>query len=233
MKHILSKTISLIIIVTLVVIGIFYSRLPTLLSDKISQALQVFVSVKDVSLRPSTIAISDLTIGNVSPGILPKAFSAKTIDFSAPLTNYINNPINIDTITIDDIYLGLEFDSPTSTTGNWATLFQPLTSKKNSSPNAKTSVFIKTLVLTNIQVELVYRNNPGNIKKLPPIDKIILTDINTEEGMPMEQIMHSVLGQMLKSVFIKENIKNTLDDLLSPQSEVNKLLSPLKGLFGG
>lgn len=234
MKNLFIRFIGLIAIIAIVIVSVFYSRLPGMLSDRLSRALQVFVSVKDITLRPTKISIEDLMIGNVSPGILPKAFSAETIDINAPLTTYANNPIVIDTIAIDNIYLGLEFDSPSSTTGNWASLFAPLSDKKNSSKEDKKSVTIKKLVLTNIQVELVYRNSPNNIKKLPPIKEIVLTDINTEEGMPMEQIMHSVLGQMLKSIFIKENIKNALDGIFnSPQSGVKELLSPLKGLFGG
>jgi len=231
MKKLFSRLIALVIIAIIVLSGIFYSRLPTLLSNRLSQALQVFVSVKDVTLRPMKISIEDLVIGNVPHSILPKAFSADSIDIKAPLTTYANDPIVIDTIAIDSIYLGLEFDSASSTTGNWSSLFTPLSEKKNASKEKK-SVIIKKLVLTNIQVELVYRNKPNDIKKFPVINEIILTDINTEEGVPMEQIMHSVLGQMLKSVFIKENIKNALDGIFnSPQSTVEKFLSPFKGFF--
>ncbi|MBS0627470.1 MAG: hypothetical protein JSS09_04590, partial [Verrucomicrobia bacterium] len=106
-----------------------------------------------------------------------------------------------------------------------------LSSDKPSSESTKT-VLIKTLVLTNIQVDLVYKSKGDGVKKLPPIDKIVLTNINTAEGLPMNQIMHSVLGQMLKSVFIKENLKDAVDGLLQePESTLDKLLTPFQGLF--
>lgn len=210
---------------------LLYSRLPDLLSDKLSKALKIAVQIEDVHLSFSEILLDHLEIANIPKSILPKAFSAEKISFDAPLTNYIKDAIVIDEISLDQVYLGLEFASPTNLQSNWSTIMAPLSTEKPSSATKKT-VLIKTLVLTNIQVDLVYKNKASAVKKLPLIDKIVLTNISTEKGLPMNQIMNSVLGQMLKSIFLKENLKDAVDGLLQePESTLDKLLSPFKGLF--
>jgi hypothetical protein len=45
-------------------------------------------------------------------------------------------------------------------------------------------------------------------------------------------VMNSVLGDMLKQVFIKENLKNMLQELMNQPGPIQQYLSPFKGLFG-
>jgi hypothetical protein len=44
--------------------------------------------------------------------------------------------------------------------------------------------------------------------------------------------MNSVLAQMLQSVFLKENLKNMLDNLIQQPEQIQKFITPFKGLFG-
>ncbi|MES2122485.1 MAG: hypothetical protein V4492_06880, partial [Chlamydiota bacterium] len=104
------------------------------------------------------------------------------------------------------------------------------TTPQSPDENAR-SVLIHKLILTNINVDVVYRKDGGKIKRLPPIDRIELTEVSSEGGLPMDQIMNSVLGQMLKSVFEKENLKNMMQDLLQNQGDIQKYISPFKGLL--
>lgn len=235
MSRIFSRiSVSLIALIGIIACAAFFlsSKLPGYLSDKLSEALKVAVSIKDIHLSYNNITLDDVVIGNVPKGILPKAFSAKKIFSDCPLTNYIKQKIEIDQIGLNDVYLGLEFDSPSSTKSNWSKIMKSLSSSEDTSSKDKKVIFIKTLILTNIQVDLVYRNKPGEIKKLRPIDKIELHNINSEEGIPMNQLMNTVLGQMLKSVFIQENLKEAVKDLLQSQDSIDSLLSPLEGIFG-
>jgi uridylate kinase len=97
----------------------------------------------------------------------------------------------------------------------------------------KRTVLIHRLVLTNISVDVVYRSDGGKVKRLPKIDQIVLTDVSSEGGVPMDQVMNSVLGQMLKQIFIKENLKNMLDGILQNQGNgtLEKIITPFKGLL--
>ncbi len=214
---------------------ILYSRLPGMVSNDLTTRFKVPVSIEDISIGFSSIEIDDLVVANVPDGKLPKALSVDQIRAEAPITTYLGDDIVIEEISLDDIYLGLEFESPSSAKGNWTELMKNLeTTTEPADPNKQTkdsSLLIKRLVLRNIQVDVYYKSN-DTTRKLKPIEEIVLTDISSEHGFPTDQVMNSVLGQMLKSVFIKENLNNMLDDLLNDSgSSGSDFLSPLKGLF--
>jgi hypothetical protein len=189
------------------------------------------------------IDLKKIEIGNPPNSILAKAFSCNEIDVNAPFTHYLDKNIVVDEIDLKDVYLGLEFDSPSSTKGNWTTIMNNIQST-TSADQAKTkkgeavpkgsqrSVLIHRIVLTNINVDVVYKKDSGKVKKLPAIPRIELTEISSEGGLPIDQITNSVLGEMLKQVFIKENLKNMLQELMNQPSPIQQYLAPFKGLFG-
>jgi len=221
------------IIIILLVCGIaLYFRLPSIISDKLTQALQVPVLIEKIYGSLHNITIKSISVGNVPKSILPKAFSAETISVDTPLTNYTKDPIIIESITLDHVYLGLEFVSPSNLQSNWSAILNNIPPSTSTDSSANKTTIIKTLTIKNIRVELAYKSQNGKVQTLPLIDQIVLTNINTEEGLPMNQIMHTVLGEMLKSIFIKENLKGAVENLLNPQNTLQDLLSPIKGLFG-
>lgn len=244
MKTFFSTLAGLIIVCILaaVIIGfVFWSRVPDMLSNNLSKKLGVAVQVDDVHLNWGKIIIDKVQISNPPRSILSTAFACQEIDVCAPFNRYLNKRIVIDEIDLKNIYLGLEFDSASDTTGNWTRIMSNL-QKNTSSSSGKTqqapptgserSVLIHRLVLTNIQVDVVYRKEGGKVKKLPLIPRIELTEISSEGGFPMDQIMNSVLGQMLKEVFIKQNLKNMMQELLNnPNLPYQQYLSPFRGLF--
>lgn len=238
----MSRLLSLLLVVigTVIVVGIilttiFWFRVPSMLSRELSQKMDVHVKISNIGLTLNDISVNGLKIDNLPGSILPTAFSSKTIDLHAPISNYLHDHIVIDEIDVDDIYLGLEFNSPSGTTGNWTQIMGNLQRSQDKASNSsskisKRTVFIKKIVLTNLNVDVVYKTDK-KVKRLPTIDRMELTDISSEGGFPSDQIMNSVLGQMLKSVFVKENMNNMLQDLLKQENPVNKFLRPFQGLF--
>ena len=223
--------------VCIVIAGLFLlsSLAPDFIATGLSKNLKVPVTIANMSFSLNKITVDHLDVANLPNDRLKKALSVKTICSKCNLFNYLKNTINIEQITLDDIYIGLEFDSSKSAEGNWTVLMSNLESATASAPKESSkSVIIKELVLTNIQVDVVYKSSNGAVKKLKPIPKIVLHDINSSQGFPSDQIMQSVLGQMLKSVFVDENLKNMFEDLLvnPPKSAVDAVLQPFKGLFG-
>lgn len=247
MKTLFSTLTGIIIVIILaaVVIGfIAWSRVPDIVADNLSKKLKVSVEIDDMSLGWGKIQVDKVVIGNPPGAILSKAFSCSSIDVLAPFTNYLDQKIIIDEIDVNDVYLGLEFDSAKGTDGNWTRIMGNLKSstgqesngkkKKGAEPpkeSSQRSVLIKRLVLTNIDVDVVYRKEGGKVQKLKRIDRIELTNVSSEGGLPMDQVMNSVLGQMLKSVFEKQNLQNMLQDLLQKPGGLQDYLSPFKGFF--
>ncbi len=209
------------------------SQISDLTATTLSKNLKVPVTVGNMHLWWNHITIEDLDIDNLPNSYLKKALTIKETRIDANITNYLDREIKIDTINMDNIYIGLEFDSPSGTTGNWTTLMSNSNSSESpvSEKDAK-SVRIKELILTNIQIDVTYKSSKGKIKKLPLIPKLVLYDINTDEGIPTEQIMQSVVGKMLQSIFVKENMKNMFEGALQqPKNAVDTIISPFKGLF--
>jgi uncharacterized protein involved in outer membrane biogenesis len=228
----LAGLIVLIILAAAIVGFIFWSRVPDMLANNLSKKMKVSVTIDSMGLGLGSIDLHKIDIGNPPKSILSKAFSCNEIDVKAPLTRYLSKNIVIDEIDLKDVYLGLEFDSPSSTKGNWTRIMSNMKSTSSMEKKTDRTVLIHKIVLTNTNVDVVYKKDGGQIKKLPTIDRMELTEISSEGGVPMDQITNSVLGEMLKQVFIKENLKNMMQDLLQPNSPVQKFLAPFKGLFG-
>jgi uncharacterized protein involved in outer membrane biogenesis len=249
MKTFFSTLAGLIVVIILaaVIVGfIFWSRVPDILANNLSKKMLVSVGIDSIGLGWGKIDLKKIQIGNPPDSILTKAFTCNEIDVYAPFSNYLNKNVVINEIYLKDVYLGLEFDSPSSTNGNWTKIMNNMQAtmgtnqtvgkkKKNQeqrvSQAPERTVLIHRLILTNINVDVLYRKQGGKLKKLPTIPKIELTEISSQGGLPMDQIMHSVLGEMLKQVFIKENLKNMMQDFMDQPSPIQPYLAPFKGLF--
>lgn len=247
MKTLFSTLTGIIIVIILAagVIGfIGWSRVPDIIANNLSKKLKVSVEINDISLGWGKFQIDQVVIGNPPGTILSKAFSCSSINIFAPFTNYLDTQVIIDEIDVNDVYLGLEFDSAKGTEGNWTRIMSNLKSSTGQEDNGKKkkggkatseetqrSVLIRRLILTNIDVDVVYRKEGGKIQKLKRIDRIELTNVSSEGGLPMDQVMNSVLGQMLKSVFEKQNLQNMLQNLLQQQGGLQKYIEPFKGFF--
>ncbi len=225
------KIIISLIIVLFIALMIVWNFLPTWVSSTLSDKMKVAVSISDIGLAPSQIKIDDLKVGNPKGSILSKALTVDDIAIQAPLKRYLDKDIVIDMITMDDVYLGLEFDSKGSTNGNWTTIMNNLQKDTSSGKESDKSVLIRRLVLTNINVDLVYRNEGSKVTKLKPIRRIELNDISSKGGMPTSQITNIVMREVLRNVFTLENLQNMLKDVISPDQPPQDLLKSLKDLF--
>ncbi|MEI8328403.1 MAG: hypothetical protein WCG14_00145 [Chlamydiia bacterium] len=254
----MKKLIKSLIAVLLLIIAsasiasfVFWSRTPDIISKNLTEKLGVKVEIEDMTLGMSDITMENFEINNIPKGLLKKAFTSQTISIVAPLTAYLNEKIVIEKIQLDNVYLGLEFTSPTSTQGNWTQIMSNLEKsmgspkgngkkpkkqkqspmKPQGSPSNK-SLLIKELIINDISIDLIYLSSNSKIKKLPKIKQIIIKNITSEEGFPLDQLTHSVLGQMLQEVFIKENLKNMIESFVPGSSQWNQLIEPFTDLFG-
>jgi len=212
---------------------LLWSRMPDMIASHLSKRLQVGVEIDDIKLSLNSIDVERFVIHNPQGYQLPRALSAETISIDAPLTHYLKDAIEIEQIIVSDVYIGLEFDTIKSTRGNWSTILanaQSAQDESTSSASEKT-VFIKRLVLNNIHAELLYQSD-GKLRKLKPIKQIELTNISSKGGDIGDQILNSALGEAVKQIFVEENLKDILDQLLqTPGNELQDYIGPLKNFF--
>lgn len=237
----LAGVIVLIIIVIVIVLFIGWSRVPDIVSNNISKKLKVYVDIDNINLGWGEIKIKKMEIGNPQGSVQQQAFKCQEIDIRTPFNNFFKSQVMIEEIDMNDVFLDLEFDSAAGTKGNWSKIMSnlqsseeqqtPLKAKNDATSLAVRSVYIRKLILTNIDVDVIYIKEGKKIIHLPRIDRIELNDISSEGGLPVDQIMNSVLGQMLKSVFQKQNLKNMLQDFMPSPDNLQKFIQPFKGLF--
>jgi hypothetical protein len=218
------------LIAAAIIASIFWSRLPDILATHLSNQLKVAVSIDRLKASWNTIDIFKVRIANLPKSLLSNAFTCQQISLHSPLSHYVQERVIIDEIDLNTVYLGLEFDSASGTNGNWTALMNNM--QVSTATSSSRSLLIRKVVLTDIDVDVVYRQNGSKVTRLPRIPRMELTNITSEGGIPGEQIMNSVLGEMLKQVFLKQNLKNMFQELLQqPQNPVRNYLSPFQKMF--
>lgn len=237
MKKALIIIFGLIIILILACI-LVWNMLPTIVSYKLSKYAGVSVTISDIRISPDHLKVDGIRVGNPSGySKTPRALSVDDLYASVPITRFLDDRIVIDEMTMDDVYIGLEFDSPNSKSGNWTTIMNNMSKftsadKEEAKKKGKTtSVLIKRLVITDLQIELAYKTGGKTNKKLRPIDRIELTNISSEGGIPTAQIMNIIMQETLRNIFSKEGLQNMLEGILNPSDSDGGVMNTLKGLF--
>jgi hypothetical protein len=218
-----------IIVVLLIAVYFFWKTVPHRVSSFLTQQAKVKIVIKDIDLSFHTLTVKNLSVGNTAGSILPSALRVNQTTISAPLRSYFKDIIVIEELVLDDIYLGLEFDSAKGASGNWTEIMRNLQKASEQDDTGKVrKVLIKTVILKDINAEMVFRKGDQRIKRLPSIQQIVLHNISSEGKSLSLELMNSVLGQMLQNVFVQENIKNMLEGVINiPGKTLDKVLSPL------
>ena len=231
------RGLTILVIIVVVILALFFiakSRAPDMLGNNLSNKIGVSISIDSMGFGPSSVEVDNIAIGNPRGYSLPKAFSAEEIDLHAPISAYFRKDVIIELIEVKNIYLGLEFDSAQGASGNWTRIMHNYAQNAGLNEEGKEEkrVLIKKVIFTNIETDLAFRSEGGKIRKLPKIGRIELTNIGSEGGFPTDQVMSSVLGQMLIEVFKQQRLDNMIQGILTdPARTVESLLEPFKDLF--
>jgi hypothetical protein len=228
-KSLFLKTLLPLFMVAIMGFYIIWDRIPDKIAKTLTQSLQTPVFVGNATISPSKLGLQKIVVNSPKSSSLSKAFSCDTFSVHAWLGNYLKKNIEIDLIELDTVYLGLEFDSVKDATGNWTRLMSNLAqaSYNNKSSSSKT-VLIKKLVIRNISCQVVYNDRKDKVINLKPIAILEFENISSDGGFPVEQLSNSVLGKMLKEVFVRENLNDMLNKLIQPQQQIDKFLKPFK-----
>lgn len=219
------------ILLSIITMGVVvWSGMSTMVADSLSKAFGVKVTVGEINLEAQKTTITKLAIAN-PPCCqrLQNALTAETMTINAPWTAFMGKDIVIDEIVLDNVYIGFEFTSIKGTNGNWSTIFKNMQNSKDTAPNQhKQTLLIRRLVLRNINADVVF-DDKNTVHHLTPTRQIVLTNINSKDGMSMDQLTRSELGKKLKAVFVKENANQMLQKFLeNPTAPVQQVF---KGLF--
>ncbi len=144
----------------------------------------------------------------------------KKIDVRSSISQVRAETLTIDSFTLSNNIIGVEFYNSSGSSNNWTTIMStPTKSKKQT----QRKYLIKKLTLTNINVVLTKAN--GQKQTFPTIDKLEFNNITDETGFPIDEIEKAIANAILKSVFQKFNILHLLDNI--PPVNVIKKIIPL------
>jgi hypothetical protein len=163
--------------------------------------------------------INHLWIGNPRGSKTKTAFVTEKTEIDATWRQMRGNPMTIDAIVMQDIFVGVEIFRGNDT--NWNHILKLNHPKKKSSRD----YVIKRLTIRNLTVEVTQAD--GSVKRYPTIDQMEFNNITSASGFPIDEIEKAIFKLVMREIFKKyglQQLNDTLDAVVPGGS-------PLKYLF--
>jgi len=238
------KALITIIVLLIVAIGgsLYYvrSRGASLLSQYLSSAMGVPVTVDSVEISWNRFAINGLNIHNSQGSVLESAFNAPHILFDIDFMTLWKDKIHATMIHFESPTIGIELYNLTGSDNNWARIINHIPKDQHSHSDKK--LYIDTLLITPLHIALYNKAMGGTTTMLNPISKIELHNIGDSESALSYDDALNIIAQAIIRAVIKQTGLNTLlqgvlqlpngvlDNVLEPLPKAIK--NPIKGLFG-
>lgn len=180
-----------------------------LLAKGISSKTRASVTIEAVRFHKNALIAHNFQMANPKGARLPTALKVETIGVRAPYTNYLKNPIVIDEIYLDNLYVNIQIYNKSQTEGNWHTIIQNVSQDNESPFSIKRKALIKKLRLVNIRIDLILSD--GKLRQLSPIQKLEFENITTEKGIPIQEISEIIVEKMIQSIFLEKGLKGIIE----------------------
>lgn len=208
----MKKIIAILVATILVIAGLgylAYLNSSMILAEIISKKTMTPVSIKDVIWKKDSFTIDDIMIANPTPARLPTAMRVKSIKVDAPYKQYFEDPILINQIHLDSVYINIQIYNKDQTEGNWQTLMGNMAVDHKSPLSVERSALIKKLILTNIQIDLILSD--GKLHHLSPIERLEFDNISSDKGIPTQEISEIIVQKMMQSIFLQKGLKSIIE----------------------
>lgn len=203
-----SLFLSLALLCLAVAIGITWTNRENILAHFMSRQLRVPVSIRTLDISKTSAEITRMWIGNFPKSQTSTSFTAETLRLDATLDQIFGNPVTIEQIDINDIFVGIEFYDANGNDNNWGRILHENGQKKRHSRE----YLIRTLILRNLTVELTQAN--GKVKRYPTIKQMEFHNISSASGFPVEEIEKAIFEMMMKDIFKKLQLDQLFKTIL-------------------
>lgn len=220
MKRFSAIILILLFILTGILFYGYFNRVK-ISSYLLTQAFRVHSSISsiDLNVKNSNCTFHHLEVQNPKPAKKPTALKAEKITIKAPYINYLKNPINIDEIHLDNLFINIEIYNKSYSKGNWQTLLSNLNKDHEGSFSIDRSAKIKTLLFTNIHIHIVLSN--GKSYDLAPIKRLEFENISSEKGFPIYEVTEIITQRLVEAIFKNAGITLVLK---APKTIIKGLL---------
>lgn len=188
---------ALALICIAVALGLTWTNRENILAHLISRQLHVPVSIRSLDISKTSAEITQLWIGNFPHSQTTTSFTAETLKLDGNWEQIFGNPLTIETIEIDNIFVGIEFYDANGKDSNWSRMLNENEPKKKNPKD----YLIRTLTLRNLTVELTQAD--GKVKRYPTIKEMQFHNIGSETGFPVDEIEKAIFDMMMKDLFKK------------------------------
>lgn len=211
----MKKIIISLIVFFVVIFGLgwlFFTSAPFLLSRVLSSKLKVDVEVSRIMFHPQGVTVYDFKMKNPPRSPLPDAFTAKSIRINLKWASLLKNPVDIDSVLIDDVYVSILLPKKKKIACNWIKIFEGLAKDKSFFQRTEREFTINYMRVSNLTVELYTPNKKA--EKVGPIKKIEVGNIHSESGVPLRAFTRAVVSAMIKKIYSLQAVQKAISGLL-------------------
>lgn len=220
--------ILIVICIAITAIFIGWNYKTSLFAHFLSKQLNhVPVELSNLKLTKTEAKIFDLHIGTPKKSKTTTSLDTRLITVNATLQNLRANPLTVQEISMNDIFIGIEYYNLSGSNNNWV---QILAKKKTEEKKATSKKYlIKKLTLRNLTVQVT--DFQGKVTRYPTLDKLEFYDISDETGFPIDDIEKAILNAVLRAAFQKLGL-DFLMESISPSKWVPGII-PFFGMSEG
>ncbi len=208
MKKLIGILLGIIIVIALAAY-LAYANSPLILARVISHKTQVPVTIKNIDFQNDAFTIQQLQMGNPKEARLPTSLKVETITINSPYRQYFDDPIVIDQIYVNNVYVNIQLYNKDQTEGNWQTIMKNMAEDHGSPLSIERPAIIKKLILTNIQIDLILSD--GSVHNLSPIARLEFDNIHSDKGIPIQEISEIIVQKMMQSIFLEKGLKTIIE----------------------
>jgi len=154
----------------------------SILSHYFFREMGLDISASNIWVTPSRLKMDQFRIKNPDDYRLRTAFSAKKVNAEYTFQGIREEPSYIDQIVFDDATITIECFDQDCTDNNWNQL------ASNQSTHSRDFI-IDRVVFQNLTVEVLISQNGHTPKKLKTIPYLILTQVSSGQGFPIQTII--------------------------------------------
>lgn len=204
----------LLLVVLGVIVFLWLIKTP-FVSAYFSRKMGVHVSLENASIGPHKTNLSWLKIANPKGFGNKAAFKAEETLITYRTNKLLTNPVEIDLIELDNVYVNVQLPSSDPGYNNWTALGQDMPPSRKGR-----AVVIHKLVLNRLTIELegkfVDQYGIGGPRYF---DKMEFDEINSDQGFPTRELAGKIfetggVGQYMQ-IFLK-SVKDQLPKTLNP-----------------
>ena len=207
-KNVKKLLFSLVLLITILAIIalLAWNAKASVAASILHRHLGTPVTIESLDLTRQSATIANLSIGNPPHYQSSTSFTARTIDITTTLDQLRANPLLIDEIVMDDLFINVE------TQKNGETNWNEILSHRQTKPSTGRHYLIKTLIMRNLNVSVTSAG--GETKRYPALARLEFHNISDETGFPVSEIEKAIFNQMMQNLYKQLDLEKMLKPII-------------------